>query len=245
MVIHDNELNLSLEEFQYFQECPQKFRLYRILNPLPDKETFLKKKRPIKEYELRNFSEDEMNGIKYHHFFSTFHLNYEYSIKRNSLPPELLTKPVYSLFWKYQQQRYKESLENYSWYPLVTEFNIMNKSQRGIIDCVEFINNDEELRIIDYKKNKHKNDLESLYFYAFLLDDYLIEMNWDGLTIKEIGCYYYLNGELNIEEYNFTIKNKITKKLNEIKKENFILKKENCERCDLQIVCKIQNQNCR
>ena len=40
---------------------------------------------------------------------------------------------------------------------------------------------------IDYKKNKSETDLESLYFYATLLEDYMFEMNWEDLNIKEIG----------------------------------------------------------
>ena len=243
MVIQDKELNLSLEEFQLFQECPQKFRLYRILNPVPNKETFLKKKRPIQEYRLRNYSEEEMKGIKYHHFFSTFHPNYEYSIKKNSIEPKLLADPIHSLFWKYQLQRYKENIGKYPWQPLVTEFNIMIESQRGIIDSIDFINNDEELRLIDYKTEKQKGDLEALYFYAILLDDFMEEKNWDGLEISEVGCYYYINGELSVVDYKYKMKEKLLEKilstLEKIKEENFELKSNSCYKCDLKIICGI------
>ena len=52
----------------------------------------------------------------------------------------------------------------------------MTDKQRGIIDCLEFINCDEELRLVDYKKNKSRTDLESLCFYAILLGDFMIEI---------------------------------------------------------------------
>ena len=246
LVVEDYELNLSLKEYFYYQECPQKFRFYRILNPLPNKEVFLTDKRSIEEYRKRGYSDNEMNGIKLHQFFANFHQKYYLSIENNLVPKEFAVEHIKLLFWKYQQIRYQKSIGEFSWTPLWTELSIMSKTQRGIIDCIELTNNDEELRIIDYKKNKHKNDLESLYFYALLLEDYMNEMNCEGLKIGEIGCYYYLNGELNVEEYDFVIKNKIIEKINciliEIRSENFILKKANCSNCVLQIVCKIQNQ---
>lgn len=69
-------------------------------------------------------------------------------------------------------QRHLDSKGEYLWLPFQNESPAMTKTQRGIIDYIEYINNDEELRIVDYKKSKNDNDLESLYFYANLLGDF-------------------------------------------------------------------------
>jgi len=188
-----------------------------------------------------------MNGIKLHQFFATFHQKYYLSIENNLVPKKLADELIKLLFWRYQQTRYQKSIGEFSWTPLWTELSIMSKTQRGIIDCIELINNDEELRIIDYKKNKYKNDLKSLYFYALLLEDYMNEMSWDGLTIKEIGCYYYLNGKLSVKKYDFDIRNKTKEKmnfiLNEIKNEIFISQNNECNHCDLKVICQIERRN--
>ena len=131
-----------------------------------------------------------------------------------------------------------------NWKPLQTEFAVMTKKQRGIIDSIEFINNNGELRILDYKKNKHPNDRELLYFYANLLEDFMGELDWEDLVVTEIGCYYYQAGNLYLEKYDLDeqkdMKEKIKAITNEIENENLPLIKDNCSNCQYQMICKIE-----
>ncbi len=120
----------------------------------------------------------------------------------------------------------------------------MTEKQRGIIDCLEFTNSDEELRLIDYKKNKNETDLETLYFYAILLEEFMWEKNWEDLFLKEVGCYYYSTGELMVEKFNIDSKNKMEEKiqdsLEEIKNGNFEFNHRSCNNCNFKIVCEIE-----
>jgi len=246
LVVQDFVLNLSLQEYLFYQECPAKFRIYRILNPLPNKPAFLNApKRSLDEYIARGYKKQELDGIKFHLFVSTFHQLYGQSIIQNTLPDELAGHHYHSLFWRYQQQRFSESEGKYPWLPFQIEFSAMTEKQRGIIDCIEFINNDEDLRIIDYKKNEHETDVESLYFYVALLEDFFSEMNWEGLKIKEVGCYYYNTGKLCVQTYNKNYLKKIEKKIaiiqEKIRNMNLHCNENSCLSCDFKIICKIKN----
>ncbi|MHA1738978.1 MAG: PD-(D/E)XK nuclease family protein [Candidatus Heimdallarchaeota archaeon] len=165
-------------------------------------------------------------------------------MQQNKLPVELSDNRYQTLFWKYQQQRYIECDGKYPWTPFQNEFSAMTEKQRGIIDCIEFCNNDEELRIIDYKKNEHETDMESLYFYAILLEDFLFEMNWEDLKLKEICCYYYSIGKLDIQKYNKNKRNVIDRKINDIQDRirnlNFHCVEESCLKCNFKIICEIE-----
>ncbi len=245
MVIHDYELNLSLQEYLYFNQCPQKFRIYRILNPIPNKNAFLTApKRTTKEYEHRGYTKQELDGIRFHLFASAFHRIHYQSIHRKIFPKELGNNSYYTSFWKYQQQRFQESEGRFSWFPFQTELSAMTEKQRGIIDCLEFINNDEEIRLIDYKKNKNRTDFESLYFYAILFDDFKFEMNWEGIEIKEIGYYYYSSGELVVQKYNINLRGKISDKIRSIQEKikniEFRCVKKSCIYCNFKIICEIE-----
>ncbi len=243
MVVYDYELNLSLQEYFYFQECPQKFRLYRILNPLPMKNSFQTTKRTISEYILRGYNETELEGIKLHQFFATFHQLYAYCISKGIIPPEIKAKKELLNFWNYQQQRYITCRGTYYWKPLYTELALMTKKQRGIVDCLEIINENGDLRLIDYKKSQNSMDFEALQFYALLVEEFMIENNWEDLTLKEVGCYYYSIGKLEVQPYPSGLKkvveNKIQQILQKIEAENFFLKKESCAQCQLRMICHI------
>lgn len=243
MTIRENELNLSLKEFQYYQECPQKFRLYRILNPIPTKKAFLKDRRNIEEYRHRGYLDTEIDGIELHLFFATFHQHYDISIYNNIVPSKLVENPIKLLFWKYQLKRYRKLEEKSYWSPIWKELQLMNKYQRGIIDCVEMLEGEQKLRLIDYKKKKYEKDQDALNFYALLLNHHIIEMGWDDLEIDEIGCYYYLEGELCLEKFTKNSEKNITDKikqvLNQIKNENFCLNKEHCNSCQFNIICNV------
>jgi len=245
LVVQDYELNLSLQEYLLYQECPAKFRIYRMLNPLPNKPAFLNApKRSLDEYIARGYKKQELDGIKFHLFASTFHQFYGRSIQQNIQPDEFIENRYYSYFWKYQRQRYLECDGKYPWMPFQTELSAMSEKQRGIIDCLEFINNDEEIRLIDYKKNKNGTDFESLYFYANLFDDFKFEMNWEGIEIKEIGYYYYSSGELAVQKYNINLKEKISDKIRSIQEKikniEFKCVKKSCINCNFKIICEIE-----
>ncbi|MHA1187845.1 MAG: PD-(D/E)XK nuclease family protein [Candidatus Heimdallarchaeota archaeon] len=245
MVVQDYELNLSLQEYLLYQECPAKFRIYRMLNPLPNKPAFLNApKRSLDEYIARGYKKQELDGIKFHLFASTFHQFYGRSIQQNIQPGEFLENRFHSYFWKYQRQRYLECDGKYPWMPFQIEFSAMTEKQRGIIDCIEFCNNDEELLIIDYKKNEHETDIESLYFYVILLENFLFEMNWEGLRIKEIGNYYYFTGKLETQKINSNKKEKIKRKICTIQEKIKNLElhgiEGSCAACNFKIICKIE-----
>lgn len=247
MVVLDYEINLSKTEYLYYLECPQKFRLHRILNPIPYKTTFMNTKRSTSNYVLRNCSEDDLNGIIKHSFFETFHKKYWNRITEPEPPKEIASNQIKLLFWLYQQRKYFEDTDY--WIPVQTELRLMTERQRGIIDCVELCKNKIGLRIIDYKSEPHQSDKLALVFYANLLNAFRAEnKEYDEFLydVVEIGCYYYESGimmmfELKVDEL-FSFQESYQQILSEISQEKFPLIETSCWNCRLTDVCKIEKR---
>ncbi|NHJ86898.1 MAG: PD-(D/E)XK nuclease family protein, partial [Asgard group archaeon] len=172
--------------------CSQKFRIHRILNPLPSKAAFMKKRRSRTSYFIRDFGDKNLQGIIDHTFFETFHREYWQRITEPEPPDEITSNEIKLLFWLHQQKRF-ETDPDY-WMPFCNELRLMTKRQRGSIDCLEMCVNGEGIRLIDYKAKPHTNDRLELIFYANLFNDYRLENEENDAfvyDIIEIGCYYY------------------------------------------------------
>jgi len=244
----DYELNLSATEFLYFLDCPQKFRLYRILNPLPDKPDFMQSKsRTLAHYKKRGYKGKKNKGIEYHHFFETFHKEYAKNIT-NSIPPEEIQEDnVKLLYWVIQQEKYFETKEECYWYPFEKEIRLMTVKQRGKIDCIELCEDKNCLRLIDYKTTPESNDHLTLLFYASLLNDYRLENIEEerfAFEVLEVGCYYYEMGVKKV--YNLTEDNRLTferilkNTQKNISNNEFFLNKNSCWNCGFKTICKIE-----
>ena len=245
MVVLDYELNLSKTEYLYYLECPQKFRLHRILNPIPSKTTFMNTKRSSSNYVLRGYQDENLDGIISHSFFETFHRKYYDKITEQNPPEEIANHRIKSPYWDHQQKKYFEDTDH--WAPVHTELRLMTERQRGIIDCVEFSNTKKGFKLIDYKPEPSPNDKQSLIFYLNLCNEFRKENKDDDrllYDIVEIGCYYYQTGEERIfdiqeEELNL-FEERMKQIILEIKQENLPLNRDSCVNCNLKMVCKIE-----
>ena len=247
LVVMDYELNLSATEFMLFLECPQKFRIYRILNPLPDRETFLNSRRTISSYKLRGYKGKKMNAIGYHHFFEIFHRKYAKVIHQKVPPEEVCEDNIKLMYWVIQQEKYLLIHEDCYWYPVDTEIRLMTDNKRGQIDCLELCEDKNGFRIIDYKSIPHQNDLLVLLFYASLFNDSRLKDEDYGkydYDILELDCYYYEIGKHKI--YNITNKNRnmfdriFTENLEKIANQEFSLNEKICWSCDFKPICSIE-----
>ncbi len=241
------ELNLSTTEFLYFLDCPQKFRLYRILNPLPYKSNFMNSSRSVISYKMRGYKSKKDKGIKYHHFFETFHKKYSRIITNTTPPEEIQEDNVKLLYWVIQQEKYYEKKEDYYWYPFEREVRLMTEKQRGKIDCIELCEDKNGLRVIDYKSTPELNDHLTLLFYASLLNDYRLENTDEGkfdCEVLEVGCYYYEMGVkkiYNLTEVDRLAFERILKNTQEkISNNEFFLNKSSCWNCNVKTICKIE-----
>ena len=86
MVVLAYELNLSLQEYFYYQECPMEFRIHRILNPIPYQSAFQSQEYSIEQYRLRGYPDHIIEGIELHAFFKNFYERYYQSITNNRVP---------------------------------------------------------------------------------------------------------------------------------------------------------------
>ncbi len=253
MVVLDYELNLSATEFLLFSECPQKFRLYRILNPLPRKDVFLSSSnRTISSYELRRYDEDVVNKIKYHKFFETFHETYAQVIHNTIPPKEIAEDDICLLYWHEQQKKYFEVEDLYYWYPVSKELKLMTENKRGKIDCLELCENKNGLRLIDYKQTPDLINQLSLLFYASLFNEYREENPNEEefeLDILEIGCYYYEMGikrVQNLKENKSQVFDRLfADTLGKIANEEFFINKSSCWNCNFKYFCKIEQKKQR
>ncbi|MFW9923217.1 MAG: PD-(D/E)XK nuclease family protein [Candidatus Thorarchaeota archaeon] len=241
MVVHEYELNLSKTEYLYYLQCPRKFHIHRILNPLSDKMAFLNSKRTTSSYFLRNYDEKKIRGIIDHSFFETFHRRYYDKITDPEPPEEIASNQIKLLFWKYQQKKYLANPDY--WIPYKTELRLMTEKQRGIIDSLELCSDGKGLRIIDYKSKPHKNDKLSLIFYANLFNAFRIEnkeIDLLSFRIKEIGCYYYEISEeiiYNMKQIELIqFQDSLNKILLNISKEKFPSDSK-CIRCKYFDIC--------
>ncbi|MGC9778131.1 MAG: PD-(D/E)XK nuclease family protein [Candidatus Heimdallarchaeota archaeon] len=244
MVVEDYELNVSLQEYFYFQECPQKFRIHRILNPIPFKTNFESSVYSIDHYRLQGYSSTFLDGIELHEFFKNFHELYYQSIVEEMMPENFKKDNPRGIFWLKQREKFHQLQNKNLWFPFKTEFKIMTEKQRGIIDCIEFCMDGESLRLIDYKPKPHVNDMESILFYCNLLYEYQLTNDLDIPEIKEAGCYYYRLGEYQLikltnKQYQ-QISEKISNVLEEIRNVNLTFNKSNCYNCQYPDVCKIE-----
>ncbi len=247
MVVLDYEINLSKTEYLYYLECPQKFRLHRLLNPVPYKSAFMNTKRSNSSYFLRRYLNGSLDGIINHAFFETFHTEYRNRITESIPPEDIASNPIKSRYWDYQQKKYFEKAEH--WAPMHTELQLMSERQRGIIDCVEVCEDKEGLRIIDYKSKPHQSDKIALVFYANLFNTFRAEnKEYDEFLydVVEIGCYYYKSGierifELKVDDLLF-FQEDFQRILAEISQEKFPLIKTSCWNCRLTDVCKIEER---
>ncbi len=248
IVVMDYELNLSASEFLLFLECPQKFRLYRMLNPLPRKEVFMtSNNRTISSYKLRGYDERLIRRIKNHKFFETFHKRYAAVINDTVPPEEIVEDNIYLLYWIEQQEKYQEVSDLCYWYPTYKELQLMTKRMRGKIDCIELCENKNGLRLIDYKSTPDQNDELLLQFYAKLFNNYKEENPYEeGFEYKvmEVGCYYYTMGVRNVTSltdtstraFDIYYENAIRK----IANQEFYTKKQACWNCNYKYFCKIE-----
>lgn len=248
MSISSNELNLSLTEFLYFQTCSQKFRIHRLLNPVPYPNNFMSSKRPLGSYFLRGYDQQTLEGLRYHAFFEQFHQKYFPIITNEEPPPEILADEVKKQFWFHEQQRYYE-VDLECWFPHATEVSLMTKKQRGRIDCLVLCPEREGLKLIDYKSHPSPDDELSLIFYTQLVNNYRKEMNdMDFLDYDaiETSCYYYKSGA----EKQFELRlNKIigfNKKLEaartQIASEEFKFQLDQCFSCQYKTICLVERK---
>ena len=83
-----------------------------------------------------------------------------------------------------------------------------------------------------------------MYFYAILLEDFIIELDWEDLDISEIGCYYYQKGVLSVERIDLELKKEIRNKINSaleiIRREELVLQDRSCDKCNLKVICDIE-----
>jgi len=244
-MISEYEQNLSITEFLYYQECPQKFRIHRILNPIPSYNAFVNSKRSSENYHLREYNQNMISGIELHQFFEDFHKNYSSEITENNPPPEIATNQVKLLYWLNQQKKYYQ--EGDFWKPLATEASLMTEKQRGIIDCIKISTKNDGIQIIDYKPEPHPNDQITLLFYANLVNEYRkenVEEDSYLYNVAEVGCYYYSQGrekirKLDAKELN-QFKNKLSKIQNNVLAEKFNFNKYYCLNCEYYKTCKIE-----
>ncbi len=244
----DFELNLSATEFLYFLDCPQKFRLYRILNPLPYKSDFIySSNRTIAHYKKRGYKGKKYDGIKYHRFFETFHKEYAGFITNQIPPIEIQEDNVMLLYWVIQQEKYFEAKEECYWYPFEKEVRLMTEKQRGKIDCIELCENKNGLRVIDYKPTPDSNDNLSLLFYAKLFNDYRLEDTEEekfDFEVLEVGCYYYEMGAKKIydltEENSLTFERILKNTQGKISNNEFFKNKNSCWNCGFKTICRIE-----
>jgi len=250
IVVMDYELNLSASEFLLFLECPQKFRLYRMLNPLPRKEVFMNSRdRTISSYKKRGYDEGLIKRLKNHKFFETFHKTYAAVINNTVPPEEIVEDNIYLLYWIEQQEKYQEVSDLCYWYPAYKEIRLMTDKMRGKIDCIELCESKEGFRLLDYKPVPNQNDNILLLFYARLFNKYVEENpNEDGFEYKvlEVGCYYYTMGlrsvtsltDISTKAFDKYYKNAIRK----IANQEFYPKKQACWNCDYKYFCKIEQK---
>ncbi|RLI71155.1 MAG: hypothetical protein DRP02_05570 [Candidatus Gerdarchaeota archaeon] len=243
MTILPYELNLSKTEFFYYLECPRKFRLHRLLNPVPSKSTFMSTTRATTNYFLRHYEKQSLRGILYHSFFENFHKQYWNRITEPKPPEELMEDQIKCLFWQYQQKKYFTSPDY--WIPYRTEVRLMTEHQRGVIDCVELCDDKYGLRIIDYKARPSTQDLQELLFYANLMNVFREnkEEEWIEYDVVEVGCYYYLSGEERVYEIKqkdlLAFTNLLQRIIEEISRESFPGEKTPCKDCRLNELCKL------
>ena len=244
MVIMPYELNLSLQEYFYYQDCPMKFRIHRILNPIPYQSAFQSQEYSIEHYRLRGYPDHIIEGIELHIFFKNFYEQYYLSITNNRVPIFKKNKTKKRMFWLKQRERYQQLQDKDLWLPYERELKLMTEKQRGKIDCIKFCANGEGLRVIDYKPQPNDTDEETVLFYSNLLFEYDLENDLDIPEITEVGCYYYNLGEYTIKritkEQLQQISEKVSTVLEEISKENFSLDKSACDKCSYPNVCKIE-----
>ncbi|MBY8995177.1 MAG: PD-(D/E)XK nuclease family protein [Candidatus Heimdallarchaeota archaeon] len=244
MVILDYELNLSLQEYFYYKECPMKFRIHRILNPIPYQSVFQSQEYSIENYRLRGYPDHILEGIELHIFFKNFYELYYHSIVSNKIPVTLENNPKKRLFWLKQREKYEQLQDKVLWLPYARELKLMTDRQRGKIDCIEFCSEDQGLRVIDYKPHPSDTDEETLLFYSNLLFEYNLFNNIESPEITEMGCYYYNLGKYDIQKITseklLHIDEKISSLIEEISKEDFSLNKTNCNFCLYPRVCKIE-----
>jgi len=250
IVVLDYEINLSASELLLFMECPQKFRLYRILNPLPKKDTFMSSNdRTISSYELRGYDDELVKKIKYHKFFETFHKKYA-KVIHNTIPPEDIAKDdICLLYWYEQQKRYFEVDDLCYWYPSSKELKLMTEKKRGKIDCLELCENKNGFRLIDYKPTPNQNDQLLLLFYANLFNEYREENpNEEEFVydIVEVGCYYYemgIKSAQNLKEKERQAFERIfTDIIGKIANEEFFTNESTCWNCKFKYFCKIEQK---
>lgn len=244
MSVEFYELNLSLQEYLYFQECPQKFRIHRLLNPVPYKMSFESHNYSLEQYRLRGYNDTFLEGIEMHEFFKNFHETYKLSIISNKFPEILSNNKAKSIYWFIQRDRFHQLENKNLWAPFKSEFKIMSEKQRGSIDCLEFCSRDENFSLLDYKRKPYTNDKELLLFYLVLLQDYIIENDLDIPEISLIGCYYYETGRyrtfnINEDEIQFFNK-KLDKIRQDILEVNLEFKENNCINCRYTDICKIE-----
>ena len=247
MVVKEYELNLSATEFLYFLECPQKFRLYRMLNPVPEKEDFMGNRRTNSSYKLRGYKGSKEKGLGYHLFFETFHKEYAKVITEKIPPVEIQEDNVKLLYWVIQQEKYLEAKKLYYWYPFATEVRLMTEKHRGIIDCLELCETKSGLRLLDYKPTPEPNDELTILFYANLLNDYRLENSEEerfDYEVVELGNYYYQMGVRKIynlsEDNNSSFESIFENILEEIAYEEFYPNTKSCWNCDFRIICKLE-----
>jgi len=244
MVVLPYELNLSLQEYFYYQECPMKFRIHRILNPIPYQSAFQSQEYSIEQYRLRGYPDHIIEGIELHAFFKNFYERYYHSIVNNKIPIFKKNKTKKRMFWLKQRERYQLLPDKDLWLPYDRELKLMTEKQRGKIDCIEFCLNGDGLRVIDYKPQPSETDEETVLFYSNLLIEYDLENDLDIPEITEVGCYYYNLGEYVIKkitnEQLLQISEKVSSVLEEINKENFSLDKSTCDKCSYPYICEIE-----
>ncbi|MBD3190373.1 MAG: hypothetical protein GF308_07000 [Candidatus Heimdallarchaeota archaeon] len=241
-------LNLCWEEFLYYQTCPQKFRIHRLLNPVPDPSTFMTTRRPLKSYALRGYSPQTLEGLEYHRFFEQFHRKYFPMITNEQPPPEILLDDVKHCYWLQQQKKYCELDAEY-WFPRMTEVSLMTSHQRGRIDCLHYCPDKDGLRLTDYKPRPSPDDELSLLFYAQLVNSYrqenkYLEYEWIEMDVVEASCYYYKVGRERVVEVTEEKLTAVTQELEEtlthIADELFPFQTKRCWSCNYQPICQLE-----
>ena len=158
-----SSINLSKTEFTAYLECPFKYYLIQDLNRN-------KPYGPRGKRDYSKFASELQYGMSWHKWLMYFHSNYEDNIISDIYPFEgdkSLEAKLMKQFYEWEKETY--AMNHEFWHPIVVEQYLENKHYRGIIDRIDLLNSNGDIRIIEYKSRPGNFDQKELMFYAVLL----------------------------------------------------------------------------
>lgn len=224
------ELNISKTEYIAYLECPLKFYIIKSLNQN-------KPYGPRGERDYDSFPEEAKEGMNWHSWFEEFYEN-EINVLVRSTPRGKNTQEtkIMEQFFLLEQKRYQENPKY--WIPIKKEFYIQTDKYRGQIDRVDQLNEEKEVRIVEYKKRPKALDEQELLFYANLYTEKYPEEH-----VSEIANYYYLKGNYVLKKLTIEMLDRFKEKIvitqEEILKPNW-KRAKNCSeqtKCKFRFIC--------